>query len=186
MVPPIFMFRNGAATSGVDSQNQSRGKDMNACIWHFAGSQIMFLTSTTRITADGENSKALMIRSHYGLKPKIRLTACGIFLSSAELCCGPQSLTARPKLCNAIFTAAKKIWPPTCFRFIKGNFLYTRLGQKIGGARVTQDTKIPLSRLSKKPQKSASRQERKRNLKKGGLDNETAALPQGAVRSSLA
>lgn len=27
MVPPIFMFRNGAATSGVDSQNQSRGKD---------------------------------------------------------------------------------------------------------------------------------------------------------------
>ena len=95
---------------------------MNACIWHFAGSQIMFLTSTTRITADGENSKALMIRSHYGLRPKIRLTVCGIFLSSAELCCGPQSLTARPKLCNTIFTAAKKIWPPTCFRFIKGNF----------------------------------------------------------------
>lgn len=28
MVPPIFMFRNGAATSGVDSQNQSRGKDI--------------------------------------------------------------------------------------------------------------------------------------------------------------
>ena len=159
---------------------------MNACIWHFAGSQIMFLTSTTRITADGENSKTLMIRSHYGLKPKIRLTACGIFSSSAELCCGPQSLTARSKLCNAIFTAAEKIWPPTCFRFIKGNFLYTRLGQKIGGARVTQDTKIPLSRLSKKPQKSASRQERKSNLKKGGLDNETFTLPQGAVRSSLA
>ena len=29
MVPPIFMFRNGAATSGVDSQNQSRGKDIH-------------------------------------------------------------------------------------------------------------------------------------------------------------
>ena len=72
----------------------------------------------------------------------------------------------RQKLCNAIFTAAKKIWPPTCFRFIKGNFLYTRLGQKIGGARVTQDTKIPLSRLSKKLRKSAIRQERKSNLKK--------------------
>lgn len=28
MVPPIFMFRNGAATSGVDSQNQSSGKDI--------------------------------------------------------------------------------------------------------------------------------------------------------------
>ena len=24
----FFMFRNGAATSGVDSQNQSRGKDI--------------------------------------------------------------------------------------------------------------------------------------------------------------
>ena len=28
MVPLIFMFRNGAATSGVDSQNQSSGKDI--------------------------------------------------------------------------------------------------------------------------------------------------------------
>ncbi|MFR8542814.1 MAG: hypothetical protein ACLVD8_25910 [Enterocloster sp.] len=158
---------------------------MNACIWHFAGSQIMFLTSTTRITADGENSKTLMIRSHYGLKPKIRLTACGIFSSSAELCCGPQSLTARPKLCNATIHRRKEDMATNLLSFYQGELpVYPPWSED---RRRQSDTRHenPLSRLSKKLRKSASRQERKSNLKKGGLDNETAALPQGAVGSSL-
>lgn len=95
-------------------------------------------------------------------------------------------LTAIHRLYSTIFIAANKIWLPICFLFIKRNCLSTSPGQKSAANRVMKGMRIPLLKLSRKPQQLVSRCQRKRNLKKGGLDNETPTLPQGAVGSSLA
>lgn len=124
MVPPIFMFRNGAATSGVDSQNQSRGKDIP-----LPSKRRRYDLRSTKMKTKNSGTKASASKSVHGSLPTIRANTKDSLESSSRFAPEP---TKKLKTTRRIFTAGLTcLFSPLTAKLWNGLFLNSTMSQRV-------------------------------------------------------